>query len=86
MRDRRLIGRIASLFAAGFVATAALVGSAGSLVAFSLPSVAASFASGAGAIVTSIGMRVAGTVAVESLLSVVGGAAVALYFGRNKSE
>lgn len=75
MRERKMLGRFATTFAAGFFVTAILSSVIGSVLAFGAPDLTRLVIDTVNAGLGAIGIRVASAVGIEALLSLAGGGA-----------
>lgn len=73
MRERKMLGRVATTFAAGFFVTAIITSVIGSMVAFGAPNFTQLVIDTVNAGLGAIGIRVASAVGLEALVSLVGG-------------
>lgn len=73
MRERKMLGRVATTFAAGFFVTAIVTSVIGSMMAFGAPNFTQLVIDTVNAGLGAIGIRVASAVGLEALVSLIGG-------------
>lgn len=73
MRDKPVVDKFATTFAAGFFVAAVLSAALGSLISFGAPNLVQVLTDSVNAALGAIGIRVAGAVGLEMILSLAGG-------------
>lgn len=84
MRERKMLGRVATTFAAGFFVTALMTSILGSMMAFGAPNFTQLIIDTVNAGLSAIGIRVASAVGLEALLSLAGGVSALLLTNRRR--
>ena len=84
MKDKKVFGRLATTFAAGFFVTAIISSVVGSVLAYGAPDFARLIIDTVNAGLGAVGIRVASAVGVEAVVSLVGGVSALVLANRRR--